>query len=64
MRTLRERVDAACASGLLIDGMVTHTGDDLALLLSHVHGTGARAVHEFAWNCFVAATEVAKKEGL
>jgi fructose 1,6-bisphosphate aldolase/phosphatase len=64
MRTLRERVDAACASGLLIDGMVTHTGDDMALVLSHTHGAGAKAVHEFAWNCFVAATEVAKKEGL
>jgi fructose 1,6-bisphosphate aldolase/phosphatase len=63
---LRERVAAACGGSkpLLIDGMVTHTGDDLALILSHTHGAGARAIHEFAWNCFVAATEVARSEGL
>jgi fructose 1,6-bisphosphate aldolase/phosphatase len=66
MRCLRERVTAACdgSKRLLIDGLVTHTGDDMALIMSHEHGVGARPIHEFAWNCFLAATDVAKKEGL
>lgn len=66
MKTLRERVSDACADSkhLLIDGLVTHTGDDMALIMSHEHGVGARPIHEFAWNCFLAATEVAKSEGL
>ena len=48
---------------LLIDGMVTYTGDDIALLMSHTKGTGAPEVHSFAWNCFLEATEIAKAEG-
>ena len=49
--------------GLLIDGMVTYTGDDIALLMTHTHGTGADPVHRFAWDCFIAATEIAREEG-
>src|SRR5205085_297837 len=59
---VRRRVAAAC-NDLLIDGMVTHTGDDIALLMSHTHGTGANAIHKFAWDCFLAATEIAQNEG-
>ncbi len=62
----RERLGSACAGPrkLLIDAMVTHTGDDIALIMTHTHGAGAKAVHELAWSCFVAGTEIAKKEGL
>lgn len=49
---------------LLIDALVTYTGDDIAIIMSHQHGTGAREVHDFAWHCFVAATEDAKRQGL
>ncbi len=49
---------------LLIDCMVTYTGDDIALLMSHTHGAGATEVHQFAWRCFLAATEIAREEGL
>jgi len=61
-----EKVRVACtgAAGLLIDAFVTHTGDDIALIMSHVHGTGARVVHQFAWDCFLSATGIAKREGL
>jgi fructose 1,6-bisphosphate aldolase/phosphatase len=61
-----ERIHAACAgpSRLLIDAFVTHTGDDIALIMSHTHGVGARAVHELAWDCFLTATGIAKTEGL
>jgi fructose 1,6-bisphosphate aldolase/phosphatase len=66
MKAVREAVAAACSGPkrILIDGMVTHTGDDIALLMSHEHGVGAKAIHEFAWNCFITGTEVAKKQGL
>ncbi|MBI3950718.1 MAG: fructose 1,6-bisphosphatase [Acidobacteria bacterium] len=67
LQTIRETVQAACSSQkkrILIDGMVTHTGDDIAIIMSHEHGVGAEVVHRFAWNCFLAATDMAKKQGL
>jgi fructose 1,6-bisphosphate aldolase/phosphatase len=48
---------------LLIDGMVTHTGDDIALLMTHTKGANHRDIHLFAWNCFMEATEIAREEG-
>jgi fructose 1,6-bisphosphate aldolase/phosphatase len=54
---------AAAVGSLLIDGTVTYTGDDIALLMTHTHGTGADAVHKFAWDCFIAATHIAQEEG-
>ncbi|HEY3116881.1 MAG TPA: fructose 1,6-bisphosphatase [Chloroflexota bacterium] len=62
LEEVKRRVAAATGS-LLIDGTVTHTGDDIALLMSHTHGTGANAVHQFAWECFLAATAIAQEEG-
>jgi len=59
---VRSRMKAAVGK-LLIDGMVTYTGDDIALLMSHTHGTGADRVHKFAWDCFMAATQIAREEG-
>jgi fructose 1,6-bisphosphate aldolase/phosphatase len=66
MQTVREMVQSACfgQKRILIDGLVTHTGDDIALIMSHRHGVGSEVVHKFAWDCFLAATEVAKKQGL
>ncbi|MDE3076495.1 MAG: fructose 1,6-bisphosphatase [Chloroflexota bacterium] len=61
---VRGRLNEALARGDLVDGMVTYTGDDIAMIMSHTQGTGARAVHHFAWDCFVAATDVAKDWGL
>jgi fructose 1,6-bisphosphate aldolase/phosphatase len=54
---------AAARGDLLIDGLVTHTGDDIALIMSHVHGTSNDPVHRFAWDCFLAATAIAREEG-
>ncbi len=54
----------AVQSGLLLDGLVTHTGDDICLILSHTQGTDANEVHHFAWDTFLAATDVAKRRGL
>ena len=49
---------------VLIDGMVTCTGDDIAILMSHKLGVGASEIHHFAWDCFLTATEEAKGHGL
>ncbi len=51
-------------SSLLLDHRVTFTGDDIAILMTHRHGTGARAIHKLAWDAFVAGTQVAKAQGL
>src|SRR5438552_17629401 len=48
---VNRRVSAACGD-LLIDGMVTDTGDDIALLMSQTHGTGDMTVNKFGWDLF------------
>jgi len=51
-------------SGLLIDGIVTYTGDDIAIIFSHTQGVGNEKIHVgFAWQAFLAATEIAKQQG-
>ncbi len=58
------RLREAIREGYLIDGLITHTGDDIAIIASHRHGTGASGVHRWAWDSFVAATEAAQTAGL
>lgn len=58
-RTMRN----AIRNGLILDGRVTYTGDDIALIMSHTHGENAAAIHGFAWECFLKATAAAKKLG-
>lgn len=60
----RRHVDKAKADGLLVDGQVTSCGDDLALVMTHGHGVDDPVIHEFAWNVFLATTDVAKRLGL
>ncbi len=64
LAAVREEVRGAIDAGLLLDGLVTHTGDDIAIVARHTHGRGARPVHDLAWRAFMRATEVAKKRGL
>lgn len=64
MALVRGRVQDAIAKNLLIDGLVTHTGDDIAITMSHTRGTGATDIHQFAWECFLAATREAQNSGL
>jgi len=49
---------------LLIDTYISHTGDDIAILMTHTHGVGHEAIHKLAWDAFIAGTEVAKQQGL
>jgi fructose 1,6-bisphosphate aldolase/phosphatase len=51
-------------AGFLRDFNISHTGDDIAILMTHGKGVGAPAVHELAWNAFLAGTETARAEGL
>jgi len=64
METARREMEAAVKSGLLIDFDVTHTGDDICLLMVHRHGNDHPAIHQLAWDTFKAATAVAQEEGL
>jgi fructose 1,6-bisphosphate aldolase/phosphatase len=56
-------VDAAVTRGLLLDALVTYTGDDIAITCSHTRGPDATEVHQFAWDAFVAGTAVAQARG-
>lgn len=62
--SVRAEVSHAIESGLLIDGFVSHTGDDIAILMTHTRGSGNCEVHEFAWNAFLEATAIARSSGL
>ena len=57
-------VEDAVKNGLLSDGRVTFTGDDIALLMTHARGVDNSDIHKFAWDTFVATTAIAKKQGL
>lgn len=61
--TVRSYV-AEHAGELLIDHAVSHTGDDIAILMTHRRGAGDEAVHRLAWDAFVAGTATARAEGL
>ncbi len=60
----QEEMDKAIKKGLLIDGRVSFTGDDIALLMSHTKGTDHPDIHKFAWDTFVETTKIAKSQGL
>ncbi|OFV84657.1 MAG: fructose 1,6-bisphosphatase [Acidobacteria bacterium RIFCSPHIGHO2_02_FULL_67_57] len=51
-------------AGLLIDHFISHTGDDIAILMTHTRGPGDSKVHKLAWDAFVSGTEEAKLQGL
>ena len=64
MEAVDEDVEEAVSGGLLIDGFVSHTGDDIAILMTHTRGENDDEVHQFAWNSFLKATEIAREYGL
>jgi fructose 1,6-bisphosphate aldolase/phosphatase len=63
METVRSHVKQR-GQNLIIDNYVSHTGDDIAILMTHRGGSANADVHKLAWDAFVAATEVAKRQGL
>lgn len=50
--------------GLLLDHYISHTGDDIAILMTHTHGVGYEAIHKLAWDAFIEGTRVANQQGL
>jgi fructose 1,6-bisphosphate aldolase/phosphatase len=64
MEAARQDAKDAIASGLLIDAFVGHTGDDICITASHVHGKDNDDVHQFAWKTFLHATDIAAQNGL
>ena len=64
MDSVRAEAQAAVDKGLLIDSFVCHTGDDIAILMSHVRGADDVDIHQFAWNAFINATAIAQQYGL
>jgi fructose 1,6-bisphosphate aldolase/phosphatase len=46
------------------DFFVSHTGDDIAILLTHTQGVNSAQIHRLAWDAFRAGTECAKEQGL
>jgi fructose 1,6-bisphosphate aldolase/phosphatase len=64
MAAVQGEVAKAICDGLLIDAFVCHTGDDIAIIMTHTRGEGSSEVHQLAWRAFLAATSVAKTSGL
>lgn len=58
------KVKEALDLGLIYDGLITHTGDDIAITMSHDRGVESSEIHGFAWESFLAATKEAQRAGL
>ena len=64
VEAVRHHLAKNIESGLIIDGTVTYTGDDIAIIFTHKHGINNEDIHiGFAWNAFLAATKIAKEQG-
>ncbi|MEZ5402351.1 MAG: fructose-1,6-bisphosphate aldolase/phosphatase [Bryobacteraceae bacterium] len=50
--------------GLLRDHAISHTGDDIAILMTHTHPPGDSDIHRLAWEAFRTGTVVAQGQGL
>lgn len=63
LEAAKRAIQEAIEKKLIIDGFVGHTGDDIALIMSHTHGCNAPKIHQFAWNTFLKATDFANQCG-
>ena len=64
MEATEQALADAISSGLLIDGYVGHTGDDICMTTTHTRGPNDTDVHQFAWSTFLKATDIARQYGL
>ena len=64
MASVEEDAQRAVRNGMLLDTFVCHTGDDIAIIMSHTQGANDPDVHQFAWGAFIKATEIARQFGL
>lgn len=63
LEIVREMVGARCGA-LIEDCAISHTGDDIAILMTHRRGRGDAEIHRLAWDAFVAGTAAAREQGL
>jgi fructose 1,6-bisphosphate aldolase/phosphatase len=66
-KRLQETVQAVIrdrAAGLILDHYISHTRDDIAILMTHTRGEGDEQIHKLAWDAFRAGTDAARQEGL
>jgi fructose 1,6-bisphosphate aldolase/phosphatase len=54
----------AVTRDLIIDFDVTFTGDDICLLMTHDRGESDPDIHNFAWDIFKDASQIAAEDGL
>ena len=52
------------AKRLVIDYAISHTGDDIAIMMTHKLGKLNPKIHKLAWDALVEGTRVAKSQGL
>ena len=64
LETARTRLGKALEQCQIAGFDVTHTGDDICLLMMHAHGSGEPKIHELAWGIFEAASRDAILAGL
>ena len=48
----------------MVDSYVGATGDDVAILLTHICGTGDEKIHRISWDAFTKGTRIATEQGL
>jgi fructose 1,6-bisphosphate aldolase/phosphatase len=56
-------IQEAIENRLILDGLVTFTGDDICLTMSHSKGTENPDIHNFAWKTFLKSTVCARACG-
>ena len=61
MEEAEKRLTRAREKGPLIDFRVMRCGDDLELIMTHNLGTENEDIHKFAWDTFVATSDLAAK---
>ena len=64
LEVARSRLAHAKEQGILTDFVLTHTGDDICLLMVHTLGNNQPEIHNLAWSIFESAAKIAKEEGL
>jgi len=51
-------------NNLIIDFYTYFIGDDIGLLMTHTHGKNSSVIHNFAWQVFQNAAQIAAEQGL
>jgi fructose 1,6-bisphosphate aldolase/phosphatase len=63
LEVAQKELHDAVKKNLLIDGYSYHTGDDIALIMTHNKGTDHPEIHDFAWDTFKIITMYAQESG-